>query len=205
MRLIKNAVVTNVLFFLVLVLNSCSSSGNKSSAFGTPPDEDVDNLKHVIEELVPPPFLPKYNQVAEGGPKVVEVKLTVEEKKMEIAPGAFTWVFTYNGTVPGPIIVVHQDDYVQLTLVNPSTNTMVHNIDFHAATGGMGGGDISFVAPGQQVTFQFRVIKPGVFVYHCAPGGIMVPIHVVSGMNGAIMVLPRDGLKDENGNPVHYD
>ena len=33
----------------------------------------------------------------------------------------------------------------------------------------------------------------------------MVPLHVVSGMNGAIMVLPRDGLKDEKGNGVRYD
>ena len=33
----------------------------------------------------------------------------------------------------------------------------------------------------------------------------MVPMHVVSGMNGAIMVLPREGLKDEKGNSVTYD
>src|SRR5690606_8642037 len=44
-----------------------------------------------------------------------------------------------------------------------------------------------------------------VFVYHCAPGGVMVPLHVTSGMNGVIMVLPRDGLKDENGDKVLYD
>ena len=33
----------------------------------------------------------------------------------------------------------------------------------------------------------------------------MIPWHVVSGMNGAIMVLPRDGLRDAGGNPVKYD
>ena len=33
----------------------------------------------------------------------------------------------------------------------------------------------------------------------------MIPWHVVSGMNGAIMVLPRDGLKDGNGKPLRYD
>jgi len=33
----------------------------------------------------------------------------------------------------------------------------------------------------------------------------MTPLHVVSGMNGAIMVLPRDGLKDAAGRPVRYD
>jgi nitrite reductase (NO-forming) len=33
----------------------------------------------------------------------------------------------------------------------------------------------------------------------------MVPWHVVKGMNGAVMVLPRDGLKDRDGNPIRYD
>ena len=33
----------------------------------------------------------------------------------------------------------------------------------------------------------------------------MIPWHVVSGMNGAIMVLPRSGLKDGAGNPLRYD
>jgi nitrite reductase (NO-forming) len=103
------------------------------------------------------------------------------------------------------MIVVHQDDFVELTLKNPATNTQIHNIDFHAATGKMGGGDISTINPGQQVKFRFRATRTGVFVYHCAPGGMMVPMHVVSGMNGAIMVLPREGLKDEKGNPVTYD
>ncbi|MBN9127584.1 MAG: nitrite reductase, copper-containing, partial [Nitrosospira sp.] len=48
-------------------------------------------------------------------------------------------------------------------------------------------------------------VKAGVFVYHCAPGGTMIPFHVISGMNGAVMVLPRDGLKDAKGKPVRYD
>ena len=33
----------------------------------------------------------------------------------------------------------------------------------------------------------------------------MIPWHVVSGMSGTVMVLPRDGLKDENGRPLRYD
>jgi len=55
------------------------------------------------------------------------------------------------------------------------------------------------------VVLRFRALKPGVFVYHCAPGGAMVPWHVVHGMNGAIMVLPREGLRDPAGNALGYD
>jgi nitrite reductase (NO-forming) len=94
---------------------------------------------------------------------------------------------------------------VELTLVNPSKNSLQHNIDFHAATGALGGAALTHVNPGEEVVLRFKATKPGVFVYHCAPGGIMIPWHVVSGMNGAIMVLPRDGLKDAKGNPITYD
>ena len=78
----------------------------------------------------------------------------------------------------------------------------MHNIDLHAATGALGGGELAKVSPGQTVVLRFKVIKPGVFIYHCAPGGAMIPWHVVHGMNGAIMVLPREGLKDRAGNPI---
>jgi len=33
----------------------------------------------------------------------------------------------------------------------------------------------------------------------------MIPWHVVSGMNGAVMVLPSEGLTYGNGTPLHYD
>lgn len=166
---------------------------------------DGDNLERIVQELVAPPFLPEHDQVAKGGPKIVEVSMTIEEKKMEVAPGDSIWALTFNGSVPGPIIVAHEGDFIELTLKNPATNSMMHNIDFHAATGHLGGGDISEVKPGEQATFRFRATRAGVFVYHCAPGGMMVPLHVVSGMNGAIMILPREGLKDEKGNAVSYD
>ena len=33
----------------------------------------------------------------------------------------------------------------------------------------------------------------------------MIPWHVVAGMHGTVMVLPRDGLKDVAGKPLRYD
>jgi len=166
---------------------------------------NADNLERVVQELVAPPFLPRHDQVAMGEPKVVQVRLVVEEKLWKISGQATILAMTFNGSVPGPIIVVHQDDYVELTLVNPKTNTLLHNIDFHASTGALGGGELTRVSPGQEAVLRFKATRPGVFVYHCAPGGPMIPFHVVSGMNGAIMVLPRDGLKDAEGRPIRYD
>jgi len=176
-----------------------------SLLLASPALADVSGLKRVTQTLVAPPGVPAHDQVASGPPRVVQVRFEIEEKRMKVGPDAEIWALTFNGSVPGPMVVVHQDDYVELTLVNPTTSTMMHNIDFHASTGAMGGGELTKVAPGQQVVLRFKATKPGVFVYHCAPGGAMVPLHVVSGMNGAIMVLPRDGLKDAAGKPVRYD
>ncbi len=166
---------------------------------------DVDNLPRETQTLVAPPGVPDHEQVATAGPRVIEVELTIEEKKAEIAPGVEAWLMTFGGTVPGPLIVAHEGDYVEVNLRNPDTNQFVHNIDFHSATGAMGGGALTMIGPGEEVTFRFKATKAGVFVYHCAPGGSMTPWHVVTGMNGTIMVLPRDGLKDENGDLVEYD
>jgi nitrite reductase (NO-forming) len=166
---------------------------------------DLSTLERVKAELVMPPFVQAHSQKAEGKPKIVEFTLTIQEKKMVIDEvGTEVNALTFNGSVPGPLLVVHQDDYVELTLVNPDTNEMQHNIDFHAATGGMGGGALTVVNPGDKAVLRFKATRAGVFVYHCAPPG-MVPFHVTSGMNGAIMVLPRDGLKDGKGNELHYD
>lgn len=166
---------------------------------------DLSALPRKKVELIKPPFVHEHTQKAEGGPKVVEFSLTIEEKKMIVDDqGTEVHAMTFNGSVPGPLMVVHQDDYVELTLINPETNTLQHNIDFHAATGALGGGALTVVNPGEKTILRFRATKAGVFVYHCAPPG-MVPWHVTSGMNGAIMVLPRDGLNDGQGHPLTYD
>jgi nitrite reductase (NO-forming) len=167
---------------------------------------DISSLHRVKQILVAPPFLPEHEQVAKGGPKIVEVTLTIEEKKVVIDnDGTEVWAFAYNGSVPGPMIVVHEGDYVELTLINVATNAMEHNIDFHASTGALGGGALTKILPGEQAVLRWKAVKQGVFVYHCAPGDVMIPYHVVHGMNGAVMVLPRDGLKDGKGNALKYD
>jgi nitrite reductase (NO-forming) len=163
-------------------------------------------LTRVKQTLVAPPALPKHDQVAKGGPKIIEVSLSIEEKAMVIdGEGTTVQAMTFGGSNPGPIIVAHEGDYVELTLKNPKSNALEHNIDLHAVTGALGGAGLTHVMPGESKTIRFKLIKSGVFVYHCAPGGAMIPYHVVTGMHGAIMVLPRNGLTDKNGKSIRYD
>jgi nitrite reductase (NO-forming) len=157
-------------------------------------------------DLVAPPFVHAHEQATKAGPKIMEFTMKIEEKKVVIDDQGTTFqAMTFNGLMPGPLMVVHEGDYVELTLINPDTNTMPHNIDFHAATGALGGGALTLVNPGEQVILRWKATRTGTFVYHCAPGGPMIPWHVVSGMNGAIMVLPRDGLNDGKGHALKYD
>ncbi|WP_171136407.1 MULTISPECIES: copper-containing nitrite reductase [unclassified Ruegeria] len=183
-----------------------NAAGKEEAASDAKP-ADLSGYTRVKQELVPPPFAPVHEQVATGGPKIIEITMETEERLMVVDEdnGASIWALTYNGSVPGPLIIVHEGDMVELTLRNPASSMMEHNIDFHASTGALGGGGLTHVYPGEECVLRWKATKPGCFTYHCAPGGDMIPYHVTHGMNGAIMVLPRDGLKDKEGNPLRYD
>ncbi len=193
---------------------AAATDSNIMSHGDTPFDEamvsgEVDplaDMERVRQELVLPPNVPEHDQVAKGEPKIIEIELVVEEKSWVLdGDGTSIVALTYNGSIPAPMLIVHQDDVVELTLKNPATNLMEHNIDLHAATGALGGAGITTIAPGEETTMRFRATKTGTFLYHCAPEGSMTPYHVTHGMTGAITVLPRDGIKDENGELLTYD
>ncbi len=166
---------------------------------------DLSGLERIKHKLVRPPMVHAHEQTAPAEPRVVEFELQIVEKEVEVDDGAYLQAMTFDGSIPGPLMVVHEGDYVELTLYNSPENLMQHNIDFHSATGALGGGSLTLVNPGEKTVLRFKATRPGTFVYHCAPGGPMIPWHVVSGMAGAIMVLPRDGLRDPEGKPVRYD
>lgn len=207
----KNFVATALFAALFGATAAHAADPVKSTTGGLPgydviqAPESITKLERVKQTLVAPPNVPEHSLDAPAAPRLVEVEMFIEEKEIEVEPGVFMWAFTFNGSVPGPLIIVHEGDYVELTLKNLSKNQLVHNIDFHASTGALGAGELTHVAPGEKVKVRWKATKPGIHVYHCAPGGAMIPWHVVHGMNGAIVVLPKDGLKDKNGNKLKYD
>ena len=83
---------------------------------------DISKLPRQKVALVAPPFVHPHEQVATSGPKVVEFQLTVKEQPMVIDDeGTTMQAMTYNGSIPAPMMVVHEGDYVELTLINPET------------------------------------------------------------------------------------
>jgi nitrite reductase (NO-forming) len=83
-------------------------------------------------------------------------------------------------------------DEVEFHLKNHPDNKLPHNIDLHAVNGPGGGAESSFVAPGHEKVFSFKVLNPGLYVYHCATAP--VGMHIANGMYGLILVEPEGGL-----------
>ncbi|PEN14983.1 nitrite reductase, copper-containing [Longibacter salinarum] len=122
------------------------------------------------------------------------VNLDVIETVDEIAPGVEYNVWTFGGEVPGKFIRVREGDMVEFHMRNMPDSRMPHNIDLHAVTGTGGGAHATLVPPGKEAVMEFRALKPGLYVYHCAT--TPVGMHIANGMYGLILVEPKEGLPE---------
>lgn len=134
---------------------------------------------------VPPPITRTENAV-------VKITLTTKEVISEVAPGIYFNYWTYDGSVPGPMLRVREGDTVELTLINDPSSLHAHNIDLHAVTGPGGGASVSKVNPGETKTFTWKALNPGLYIYHCA--SMNVSTHNSHGQYGLILVEPKEGL-----------
>jgi nitrite reductase (NO-forming) len=134
---------------------------------------------------VPPPITRKH-------PTKVIVHMFTKEEIGRLADGVQYTFWTFNGTVPGPMIRVRAGDLVEIHLSNDPSDMMSHNIDLHAVTGPGGGAASSVTLPGHTSVFSFRALHPGLFIYHCATPP--VPMHIANGMYGMILVQPKEGF-----------
>ena len=130
--------------------------------------------------------------IGDRAAQTVRVDLETVEVEGQLADGTTYTYFTFNGKVPGPFIRVRVGDTVEVHLKNAASSKQAHSIDLHAVTGPDGDASVMQVAPGQEKSFTFKALKPGLFVYHCATP--MVAHHLTSGMYGLILVEPEGGL-----------
>ncbi|MFA7248168.1 MAG: copper-containing nitrite reductase [Dehalococcoidia bacterium] len=124
--------------------------------------------------------------------ETVKTTLTIKDVKGKLADGAAYTYWTFNGSVPGPLLRARVGDTVELTLVNPKESALGHNIDLHAVWGPGGGAALTQVAVGETKAFSFKALNPGVYVYHCATAPI--DLHISNGMFGLIVIEPPDLL-----------
>ncbi|MCG6503285.1 copper-containing nitrite reductase [Kingella pumchi] len=170
--------------------NTAASEAASQVAAADEPEIPEDQLE-VIDAVMthapeaPPPI--ERNHAAK-----VMVKMEVQEKVMKMADGVEYKYWTFNGSVPGPMIRVRHGDTVEVQFANRSDSTVPHNVDFHAVTGTGGGAEATFTAPGHVTSFRFKALQPGLYIYHCATAP--VGMHIANGMYGLILVEPKGGL-----------
>ena len=124
----------------------------------------------------------------------VVVNLEAKEFVGTLAEGVQYKFWSFNGTVPGPMIRVLVGDTVEIHLSNPKGNALPHSIDLHAVNGPGGGSAASLTVPGQESAFSFKALSPGLYIYHCASPTPNIPAHIANGMYGLILVEPAGGL-----------
>src|SRR5690606_22648939 len=130
--------------------------------------------------------------VGKRGPKELTIDLEATEVEGRLSDGASYKFWTFNNTVPGPMLRVRVGDTVNINLKNAEDSAHIHSVDFHAVTGAGGGAAVTQVAPGHSKSFSFKALAPGLYVYHCATP--MVAQHITNGMYGMILVEPEGGL-----------
>jgi len=114
-----------------------------------------------------------------------KIDLHVREVPLEVAPGVRQTMWTYNGTVPGPVLRGRVGDTFEVTLTNDGT--VDHGIDFHAGTLSPDQ-PMRPIEPGQSLTYRFTATKAGIWMYHCSTMPML--LHIGNGMYGAVIIDP---------------
>ena len=177
-----------------LMLTACNQNNSSKSKDKPENTENIEVDGKIMADLTSPPFVPA--SVGNRSAKTVVVELEILEQEAEMVSGVKYIYWTFGGTVPGSFIRVRVGDEVEFHLRNHPDNHLPHNIDLHAVHGPGGGAVSSFVAPGHETVFSFKVLNPGLYVYHCATAP--VGMHIGNGMYGLILVEPEGGLPKVN-------
>lgn len=122
-----------------------------------------------------------------NGPQNRAVRLTAEEKILDIGEGITTEAWTFNGATPGPTIEACEGDSVKITVANKGK--MAHGFDSHALR--LDPMHFGPVEPGKTMVIENKLTVPGVFMYHCASGPV-TDQHIKMGMYGVMIVYPRN-------------
>jgi manganese oxidase len=120
--------------------------------------------------------------------RVREYTLRAVDKEIEIAPGVFYPAWTYNGTVPGPVIRATEGDLLRVNFTNAGSHP--HTIHFHGIHPANMDGVFEVVPPGGEFVYEFEARPAGMHLYHCHATPLKKHIH--KGLYGAFIVDPKE-------------
>ncbi len=168
---------------------SASASAGASSNAAPVPDNFIDIIERDNNlEARPTSFVPQDTEPDE------RVRITLSEGEVYLGNGVMYEGFTIDGSIPGPTIRVQEGDIVEFTIVN--AGNIDHGASIHSAYT-QTSKYLGAIAPGDSATVVFQANHPGVYMYHCAPGGHAIPMHVILGQYGMMVVEPKQKFKLE--------
>ena len=119
---------------------------------------------------------------------VREIEIAVEKRLLEVGSGAHVEAWTYNGTVPAPIIRATEGDLLRIRLVNRTGNP--HNLHLHGSHRPEHDG-WEPVPPGGETTYEIEAGPAGLHPYHCHTAPLAE--HISRGLYGMLIVDPPGG------------
>ncbi len=135
------------------------------------------------EALISQTFPPPRDDLPPGS--VREFEIAVEERLIEVGSGALVEAWTYNGTVPAPILRASEGDVIRVRLENRTGNP--HNIHFHGSHRPEQDG-WEPVPPGGEFTYEIMAGPAGLHPYHCHTAPLSE--HIARGLYGMLIVDP---------------
>jgi nitrite reductase (NO-forming) len=169
-----------------IMIEGASASANPDDHGGPAPSSDVvadpNAAPYTLFDAKAPPLLAGTTH---------DIDLVVEEKLMTVAAGFVQAVWTFNGTVPGPVIRVTVGDTIRIHLKNPATSKLSHSVDFHASQVAWND-EMTSIAPGEEKLYEWKAEYAGVWMYHCGTSPALH--HIANGMYGMVIVEPKEGL-----------
>ena len=198
-----------VLVSLVLVLTACSPAINSDNQnmpvdnnpmmTATPGSMAPSNPEsaHAMEPITAPNVQPATETTGgkplafrdENGVKVFE--LTTKAVEWPILDGVTVTAFTYNGTVPGPMIRVIEGDQIRIVVKNdlPDPTTIHwHGVEVPNAMDGVPGVTQDPILPGESFTYEFIAKPAGTFMYH---SHFESDVQVSAGLYAPLIIDPK--------------
>ena len=130
----------------------------------------------------------------ENGVKVFE--LTAKAVEWQILDGVTVTAFTYNGTVPGPMIRVTEGDQVRIVVRNEladPTTIHWHGVEVPNTMDGIPDITQEPIQPGETFTYEFVAKPAGTFMYHSHFEG---DVQVGAGLYAPFIIDPKEPESD---------
>lgn len=169
-------------------VSGASSAGPAPTPAPDPHHSDGADHPPPLDLAAPPP--PGFQARDAALPPLSERRVhrhtfTVSELEQAVAPHITQRLWTYHGTMPGPVLHGRVGDEFVITLVNDGT--IGHSIDFHAGSLAPDR-PMRTIAPGESLTYRFTATRAGIWLYHCAT--MPMSAHIANGMFGAVVIEP---------------